>query len=90
MEVFKDAHEKFQADCVRDVYMLQNSEVTVGRLQLSSVSKMKVVKQSETTTILNFDVQLYPKGRLGLDVQQESPDCYSYGEANSHKSCVDH
>ena len=36
MEVSKEAHVMFQADRVDNVYMLQNSEVTVGGLQLSS------------------------------------------------------
>ena len=35
------------------------------------------------------DVQLYPEGRLELGTQQGSPDRYSYGGANSHRSCVD-
>jgi len=38
----------FQAKRVDNVYMLQNSEITVGGLQLSSVSKVVVVEQSET------------------------------------------
>jgi len=36
--------------------------------------------------------QSYPEGRLrlgGAGAQQESPDRYSYGGANSLKSCVD-
>ena len=33
-------------------------------------------------------VQLYPKGRLGLDTQQGSLDRYSYGGTNSHRFCV--
>jgi len=80
---------KFQAERVGNVYMLRNSEVTVGRLQLSSALKAAIVKQSETTMILSSDVQLYPEKRLGLGVQQGSLDRYSYGGANSHKSCVD-
>ena len=39
--------------------------------------------------VSSSDVQLYPEERLGLGAQQESLDRYSYGEANSHKSCVD-
>jgi len=38
---------------------------------------------------LSSDVQLYPEGRLGLGARQGSPDHYSYGGANSHRSCVD-
>jgi len=34
-------------------------------------------------------VQLYPERRLGLGAQQDSPNRYSYGKANSHRSCVD-
>jgi len=67
-------------------------KVTVGELQLSSTSRSKVMEQSETTMVSSSDVQFYPEGRLGLsgvDAQQESPDCYSYGGTNSHKSCVD-
>ena len=78
----------FQAERVSNVYMLRNSEVTVGGLQLSSTSKSVVVKQSETTMDSSSDVQLYPEGRLELDAQQDSSDCYSYGGVNSHKSCV--
>ena len=44
MEVFKDAHVKFQVECVDDVYMLRNSEVIAGRLQLSSASRSEVVE----------------------------------------------
>jgi len=69
--------------------MLRNSEVTVGGLQLSSASKATVVEQSETTMDSSSDVQLYPEGRLGLNAQQDSPDRYSYGGANSHISCID-
>jgi len=56
----------FQAERVDNVYMLRNSEVTVGGLQLSSTSKAVVVELLETTMDSSFDVQLYPKGRLGL------------------------
>ena len=49
MKVFKDAHVKFQAERVGNVYMFRNSENTVGGLQLSSASKAVVVEQSETT-----------------------------------------
>ena len=48
-----------------------------------------VVEQSETTMDSSSDVQLYPKEKLVLEAQQDSPDCYSYGGENSHKSCVD-
>jgi len=46
MKVFKEAHVMFQAERVGNVYMLWNSEVTVGGLQLSSASKVVVVEQS--------------------------------------------
>ena len=39
MKVSRESHMKFQAERVHDVYMLRNSEVTVGGLQLSSASK---------------------------------------------------
>ena len=42
MEVSKEAHVKFQAERVDNVYMLQNSKVTVGGLQLFSASKVVV------------------------------------------------
>ena len=58
-------------------------------MQLSSASKAVVVEQSETTMDSSLDVQLYPEGRLGLGAQQGSPDRYSYGGANSYRSCVD-
>ena len=74
IEVFKEAHMKFQAERVDNVYMLRNSEVTVGGLQLSLASKAVNIEQSETTMDSSSDVQLYPKGRLGLGVQQSSPD----------------
>ena len=61
MEVSKEAHVIFQAKCISNVYMLQNSKVTVGGLQLSSTSEATVVEQSETTIVLNSDVQLYTK-----------------------------
>jgi len=47
------------------------------------------VEQSETTMDSSSDVQLYPEGRLRLSAQQDSPDRYSYGGANFHKSCTD-
>ena len=56
----------FQVERVCNVYMLRNSEVTVGRLQLSSASEAAAVKQSETMMDSNSNVQLYPEGRLGL------------------------
>ena len=82
---------KFQAERVSDVYMLRNSEVTVGGLQLSSASRSEVVEQSETMIISNSDVQFYPEGRLGLDGAnaQGSPNHYSYVGANSQKFCMD-
>ena len=46
----------FQAERVSNVYMLQNSKVTVGRLQLSSASEAVVVEQSETTIVSSSDV----------------------------------
>jgi len=42
--------------------------------------------------VLSSDVQFNPERRLRLgdvNAQQESPDCYSYGGVNSHKSRVD-
>ena len=80
---------KFQAECVGNVYLLRNSELTAGGLQLSLISTSKVVEQSETTMVSSSNVQFYPERRLGLaGAQQESLDRYSYGGANSHKSCV--
>ena len=38
---------------------------------------------------LSSDVQLYPEGRLGLGAQPGSPERYSYGGENSHRSCID-
>jgi len=61
MEVFKEAHVIFQAERVGNVYMLQNSEVTVGGLQLSSASEAAVVEQSETMIDSSSDIQLYQK-----------------------------
>ena len=89
MEVFKETHVMFQAKRVGNVYMLWNSEVTVGELQLSSASEAVVVEQSETTIDSISDVQLYSERRLGQGVQQGNLDHYSYGGANSHKSYVD-
>jgi len=73
------------------VYILRNSEVTVGGLQLSLASKATVVEQLKATMVSSSDVQLYPEERMGLGAQQGSPNRYSYdGAANSHKFCVDH
>ena len=47
MKVFKDTHVKFHVERIGDIYMLLNSEVTVGGLQLSSASRLEVVEQSE-------------------------------------------
>ena len=44
MKVFKEAHVMFQAERVGNVYMLRNSEVIVGGLQLSSASRSEVVE----------------------------------------------
>ena len=68
-KVFKEAHMMFQAERVSNVYILRNSEVTIGGLQLSSVLKIVVMKQSETMMDSSSDVQLYPEGRLGLGAQ---------------------
>jgi len=92
IEIFKDTHVKFQAKRVSNVYMLRNSKVTVGGLQLSSASISEIVKQSETMTFSTSDIQSYLEGRLrlsGAGAQQESPDRYSYSGANFHKSWVD-
>jgi len=92
IKVFKEAHVKFQAEHVGNIYMLQNSEITVGGLQLFSASRSKVVKQSKTTMVSSSDVQFCSEGRLGLGgtgTQQGSPNRYSNGRANSHKSCID-
>ena len=83
MKVSKETNVMFQAKRVSNVYMLRNSEVTVGELQLSSASKAVVVEQSESMIDLSSDVQLYPEERLGLGAQQDSPYRYSYGGANS-------
>ena len=88
MKVFKEAYVMFQAEHVGNVYMLWNSKITIGGLQLSSASKAAVVKQLETTMDSSSDVQLYPEVRLGLGAQQDGPDRYFYGGANSHRSCV--
>ena len=56
MKVSKEIHVMFQAKRVSNVYMLWNSEVTVGELQLSSASKAIVVEQSETTMDLSSDI----------------------------------
>jgi len=77
----KETNVMFQADRVSNVYMLRNSEVTVGGLQLSLASKAVIVEQSEATMDSSLDVQLCPEGRLGLGIQQGSPDHYSYGGA---------
>ena len=69
MKVFKKAHVMFQAERVGNIYMLQNSKVTVGGLQLFSTSKAVVVEQSKTTMVSTSNVQLYPKERLGLGAQ---------------------
>ena len=44
MKVFKEAYVMFQAEHVGNVYMLWNSEITVGGLQLSSASKAVVME----------------------------------------------
>jgi len=66
VEVSKEAHIKFQAERADNVYMLLNSKLIVGGLQLSLTSKAGVVEQSETTIVSNSDVQLYPEKRLRL------------------------
>jgi len=40
MKVSKEAHVMFQAESIGNVYMMRNSEVTVGGLQLSSALKL--------------------------------------------------
>ena len=47
------------------------------------------MEQSETMMVLSSDVQLYPEERFRLSAQQDSPDRYSYGGANTHRSCID-
>jgi len=82
MKVSKDAHVQFQVKCVGNVYMLRNSEVPVGELQLSLTSRLVVVEQ----------LKIVPKEILGLggaDTQQGSPDQYSSGGAKSNKFYMD-
>jgi len=55
MKAVKDAHVKFQAEHVGNIYMLQNSKVIIGRLQLSVTSSSEIVEQSDTT-VLSSDV----------------------------------
>ena len=64
IEVFKETHVIFQAERVGNVYMLRNSVVTVGELQISSASKAMIVEQSETTMDSSSDDQLYLEERL--------------------------
>ena len=66
MEVSKEAHVKFQAKRIGNVYMLRNLKVIIDRLQLSLASKATVMKQSEITMVLSSGVQLYPEERLRL------------------------
>ena len=61
MKVSKEAHVKFQAERVDNMYMLRNSKFTVSGLQISSASKTVVVKQSESIVDSRSDVQLYPE-----------------------------
>ena len=56
MKVFNEAYVMFQAERIGNMYMLQNSEVSVGGLQLSSASEVAVVEQSETTM---FQTQMF-------------------------------
>ena len=74
IEVSKETYVMFQVERVGNVYIMRNSKVTVGRLQLSSVSEAVVVDQSETTMASISDVQLYPEERLRLGAQQVSPN----------------
>ena len=92
MNIFKDVHVNFQAKRVGNIYMLRNSKVTVGELQLSSALRSEVVEQSETMMVSSSNVHFYPEGRLRLDstdVKQESSKHYSFVGANSQKSCMD-
>jgi len=66
-----------------EIQKLQLVDCSYPRIQAT------VVEQSETTMVSSSDVQLYPEERLGLGVQQETPDRYSYSRAHSHKSCID-
>jgi len=61
IEVSKEAHVKFQAKRVGNVYMLRNSEVTFGGLQLSSASEAIVVEQLETIWIRTRMFSCNPK-----------------------------
>ena len=65
----------FQAERVGNVYMLWNSEVTDGGLQLSSASKA--------------GSSIVPRREIGTRRATRYPDRYSYGGANSYWSCVD-
>ena len=66
MKIFKDAPVKFQVEHVGNVYMLWNSEITIGRLQLSSASRLEVVEQLVTMMVSSLDVLFYPEDRLRL------------------------
>ena len=56
MEVSKEAHVKFQAEHVSNVYMLRNLKVTVSGLQLSSALKATIMEQSDTTMVSRLDI----------------------------------
>ena len=84
MKVSKEAHVKFQAEHVGNVYMLQNSKIIVGGLQLFSASKAAVVEQLEITMVSSSDVQLYPEERLGLGRNKKVQIVTPMVGANSH------
>jgi len=44
MKVSKDAHMKFQAERVGNIYMFRNLKVTVGGLQVSSTLRSEAVE----------------------------------------------
>ena len=54
MKVSKEAHVKFQVERVSDIYILRNSEDTVGESQLSSDSSSEVVEQSSCCVVLQL------------------------------------
>jgi len=56
MKAFKETRMMFQAECVDNVYMLRNSEVTVGGVLLTSTSKAVVMEPSETMMDSSSDI----------------------------------
>jgi len=91
MKVFKGIQVKFQAERVRNVYMLRNSKVTIGGMNYHRHQEWRLWIFGDYDDF-EFGCSILPRRQIRTrqhDAQQGSSDHYPYVGVNSHKFCVD-